>query len=153
MALEKTRLKIEKILKGAQSARTMDRVAKRAAKLIKDRTRRGRGVDGRKLKRLKESTIKNRRRAKGKLSPKTSPEKSNLTFTGQMLDAIRGRGFIRKITIFFRESRRDKKTNSEIAIFNELKGRLFFGLNKKEINKITKNLSRDIRDELRRKLT
>ena len=62
---------------------------------IRTRTRAGYGVDKfgghkSKLKPLKPSTIKARKRAKkkGELSGETSPSKSNLTWTGSMLDNI-----------------------------------------------------------------
>jgi hypothetical protein len=63
-----------------------------AAKLIIARTRRGFGVKKTntrvtRLARLAESTIE-RRRSASSLSGETSPGRSNLTFTGAMLNSI-----------------------------------------------------------------
>lgn len=76
----------------AKSRDELSRVAAEAgAELIRNRTRQGYGIanDGGsiyKLKPLSASYIEYRQRSI--LSPHTSPGKSNLTFTGQLLDSL-----------------------------------------------------------------
>lgn len=116
-------------------------LGKLAIDIIVKRTRRGSGVkrDGgaiRRLKPLKKSYVAQRRRLISKLSRFTSPNKSNLTFTGQMLSSIKVIKTVKTRTgvgsvISPKGRRSDGKTNEEVAVFASL-SRPFFHLAKKE---------------------
>lgn len=108
--------------------------------VIKLRTRQeGEGVQG-KLERLKPSTIQTRERYSENLHPDTSPGTSNLTATGQLLDAIQGKSAGAKVTIDLKKGKRkgelsggrSKLTNQEVRKYVEQNGREFLELSKDE---------------------
>lgn len=144
----------------------LKKIADFAANLIKKRTRLGYGSEDRKkgkLKKLSESykqqragkvafargkygqTYSYKPEEKPKLSTATTPAKSNLTNSGQMLDSIKGRspadGYIQ---IYMDSKRNDGLTNQEVREFSE-KDRPFFELTEAE----RKQISREVREELR----
>lgn len=127
---------VGKAVEGAFTQSQMARDAKFMAKEVRRRTRLGRGVQRTgarsfKLAGLKESTIRSRRRTQnaGELSTDTSPTKSNLTETGQLLDAIDGRSSgPGNAEIFLKEDRTDGALNNDIASFQEDKKRSFMHL-------------------------
>jgi hypothetical protein len=132
-------------------------------KIIRVRTRLGKGVkDGKatRLKALKSSTKKHRERYKGELSPETSPSRSGLTATGQMLESIAGK--ISKATgslrvIFLITGKRTKElsgssptsTNDDIARYAREKGRPFFNLTDSERNGIQRKVAQTIKKAVR----
>lgn len=128
--------------------------AQYGAELIRERTRRGFGVpDGSnaqsRLKPLAESTKKSRRSKKkrGKLSSKTSPGKSNLTDTGQLLDALYGRLNSRRVAeIALKSRRRGGGSNDEVAFFVSAE-RQFLNFSKSELKKLDDFLSDRINQE------
>lgn len=86
---------LKKALEEIESKKSMDDLGKVLVEQIQLRTKLGKGVDkpegkSKRFKPLKDSTKKARRNAarKGKLSGDTSPAKSNLTFSGDMIDSI-----------------------------------------------------------------
>lgn len=104
--LKRFRSNVEKSLQELTSNKTLDLISKKTAEIITRRTRLGSGVEetgARKtpLAKLASSTKKSRsyKRSRGQLSDKTSPNKSNLTETGEMLDSIKGRAINRMIEI------------------------------------------------------
>lgn len=121
---------------------------------IRIRTRLGKGVSGpgaklEKLKPLTPKYVQYRKDNKGDLK-ETTPKRSGLTATGQMLESIKG---TRKGTTFsfFFEGKRSKElggrpsrlTNDEVAGYAG-KLRPFFFLSKPEMN----NLIRKVKDEI-----
>lgn len=162
--LEKKLKKIEEEFgKGNLARDTGDFVAER----IKRRTRLGRGLKG-SLKPLSQS-YKDTRRGKvaffthpagvvvpykpdsrPRLSPNTSPGKSNLTFTGQMLDAIKVISVsIGKVTVGFDPRRSGDLTNKKVAEFVS-KDRPFFGLTREEEAGLKKFISDALRKIVRK---
>ena len=120
---------------------------------IEKRTRLGKGVsDNGKLEKLKKLTSKQYidRRKKSNLSPLTSPGKSNLTFTGQMLSAIKGIRNGTTFTFFFAGTRDDGKTNSQIAQYARENGRHFFALSKSEQNGLQRKISKIIKESIKK---
>lgn len=91
-----------------------------AIRKITVRTRLGYGVEKpgaprKKLKELSQGYIESRLKAKGRLSSMTAPARSNLTFTGQLLDSLKvvvARG---KLSIEPTGSRRDGQSNQDVA--------------------------------------
>lgn len=116
---------------------------------IKKRTRLGKDKDNNSFDSLARSTVKSRTYFKksGKLSGQTTPNKSNQTLTGQMVDAVllsveKTANSIR----FFGgliAGRNDGKTNEEVYKYNVKKGRDFYGLAPFEESKI-KRLIREM---------
>lgn len=172
MALRISLRDLEKKLKNIEDGFTKSKLGKDAgefvAERIRRRTRLGRGLEG-PLKPLSPSykefrrgnlafftteagvvvPVKNPRR-KPKLSPNTSPGKSNLTFTGQMLDAIRVISVsIGKVTVGFAPGRSGKLTNKKVAEYVS-KERPFFGLTKAEEAGLQKFISDALRKIVRK---
>ena len=109
-----------------------------------------------KIKPLKPSTIKYRQylKKKGELSGLTTPKKSNLTMTGQLLDALTGKGLRVAIGIISVKSTRRKDRdlkNSDVAKYVSDQGRPFLNLTSKEIKELAQNIKRDLVKLLRKK--
>ena len=88
------------------------------------------------------------------LSSRTQPGKSNLTFTNQMLESLKGkatRSF--EFRVEPTGTRSDGKTNAEVAAFVESQGRRFLNLSNNELKQLQEILRRDFLDCFRRKLT
>ncbi len=132
----------EKALKEMTSKTNLRVLGEDAKKLIQKRTRLGGGVkrsEGPRvpLKNLSKDYRKQRKRLKkkGKLDRTTTPAKSNLTQTGQMLKDIRAqvkRGFIR---LNFRD-----RFSKQKAKWTQNAGRDFFNLTKAEVRQLRKKL-------------
>jgi hypothetical protein len=134
----------QKIRQNIVSQRRLDPIvqlyAEEAANLIKTRTRRGYGVasDGgpaQRLKKLSPEYVDHRKRTRSALSSETSPGKSNLTYSGQMLDSLYARR--RRIgnwSINLKSQRDDGKTNPQVARYAAIGGRPFLFLSKSELS-------------------
>lgn len=142
--------KIEVKLRLAQ-AKAAKALAETIPEVIKLRTRQeGEGVSGA-LKDLEDSTIKYRERYSDNLHPDTSPRKSNLTSTGQLIDAIQGKSAGSKVKIDIKGGKRkgelsggrSKKTNKEVRKYVEDSGREFLELSNAE-RKEAEELAKDI---------
>ena len=87
--------------------------------------------------RVRRIPTSSRFRSRLKLSPKTTPGKSNLTLTGQLLDSLRGfvtgpgRGEIRPVGL-----RSDGLSNEDVARFVDEAGRPFLHLSDNEIKQL-----------------
>lgn len=81
-----------------------------------------------------------------------SPRRSNLTFTGQMLNALRYEANARGISLFIENSPRrdDPYTNKEIAEFVQEQGRPFFTLTTDELTILIREIEREVRKITRR---
>lgn len=136
-------LKINEGLSKGTSQSKMQELINFLAGEVKKRTRLGYGVDSpganrKGLKALSPNYIKKRRldKKRGRLHPDTTPSKSNLTRTGQMLNSLQGKAQSgRKGIINLKASRNDGKTNPEIAGYNEEKGRKFMNLSNLELKR------------------
>jgi len=92
------------------------------------------------------------------LHPDTSPEKSNLTATGQLLDALRGRAGGGKVTIDIKPTKRKKElngkrsglTNNEVRQYVEDAGREFLKLSPDEKKDVIDLATQLINEELAR---
>lgn len=82
-----------------------------------------------------------------------APNKSNLTLTGQLINSLKGRSNFRKqgITIIPTGTRKDGKTNKEVAEEVAKKGRPFLGLDEKGKQRIIQIVKRDLRRQLKRR--
>lgn len=160
--MDNTQEKLRGILLKVMSQANMAKWMQETADDIKKRTRQGYGVvsDYKPKKPLKALSTRykafRKKNPYSELSDKTAPNKSNLTYSGQMLDALRGdskgpgQG-----TIFLVDTRRKMKnqkrsfTNSDLAIWNAEKGRNFLAVTdleyKRLVQKIEKVLTAAIR--------
>lgn len=124
-------------------------------RMIRVRTRLGYGVEEnegskKKLKSIKETTIEERKRLlkRGELSSETTPSRSNLTRTGELLESITYKiSKINFLTILIpnRKHKDSSATNAEIARYQEESGRTFFKLSSSEINQIKKECVKQIK--------
>lgn len=134
--------------------------AKELAQIIVDfiklRTQQeGEGTRG-KLKALSDSYIEQRRKS-DRLSSDTSPEKSNATATGQMLNALKGSSSGTTAKVVVKDSNRkrelngskSKLNNNEVSKFFEDNGRKFLKLSKEEKNDFIDIATKIIRERLR----
>ena len=140
-----------KIKKAVNDEGLVRQVAEEAKDSVVKRTREGKGVQDtgdapRRLRGLKDKTVKNRRglKRKGQLSRNTSPRKSNLTASGEMLDDVEVLKSSRKsATIGFKkEKNRTKATNVQ------RQGRNFFDLSSDEVEDIVKSIESAIKKSI-----
>jgi hypothetical protein len=172
---------LDKLIPQIKAPENMRKIGEQAAAMIKLRTRLGSGVatngaDKQKLKPLAKSTIEVRkgnlafyRNAKGqsipftpddngakvKLSDQTSPSKSNLTRTGQLLDSegVTKVGY-GTVAIGPHGPRHDSKlSNEQVAEHVTRGGRPFNNLSKVEVKRLQDGIKKQLRDLLKRVLT
>lgn len=82
-----------------------------------------------------------------------SPNKSNLTLTGQLINSLKGRSNFRtqRITVKPTGSRSDGLKNEEVAGDVAKNGRPFLGLDEKGRQRIIQIVKRDLRRQIRRR--
>lgn len=135
--------------------------AKELALLIKElvivRTQgEGKGTNGT-LDSLSESYIDTRERNRKRLSSKTSPSKSNLTATGQMLNALQATSTANKATVSVKKTKRRAEltggksglTNDEVRKYVEDNGREFLKLSPEEKDQLIKVATDIVKEHLR----
>lgn len=141
--------KVQDTIDKALNRRALRNLGEMIADMIRQRTRKGYGVSRfmgpkQRLKRLSPSYIKQRKRMR--LSPFTSPRKSNLTKTGAMLEDLRPRyiqaGRNKSFKISF-----NKGFSKDKAGWAVEKGRPFNNLSKSEFNQVLR-WSRDNLDRV-----
>ena len=145
--LKKFKEDLERAIDELSSAKTLTPIAKQTAEIIRRRTRLGQGVEETGAKKsplapLAASTKASRKKKskQGKLSDKTSPNKSNLTESGEMLDSIAGRAMNRLIEISPTGAR-----NKKLAAYHQLgrsspsamPARKFLNLSAEDIRQLT----------------
>lgn len=130
-------LNIEHLIKNVVNDRLMMQLAKLAVEMIRTRTRLGKGVPElgaaqQSLDKLETQTKTNRRNMKkrGTLSGQTTPAKSNLTATGEMLDSIKFVVEAGKIEVYIAGQR-----NRQVAEYVG-EQRPFFTLSKAEVSRL-----------------
>lgn len=161
---EKMAQALNRALAEVRTPERMMKYGKMAADMIKLRTKLGSGVaaagqEKRKLKPLADSTVEQRERLakKGKLSDMTTPRKSNLTRTGQLLDSMRAHdpdsGTVLVGPSGNRKNEKRGLTNELLGAFVTAAGRAFNNLSKIEIKRMNDTLKREIRAVIRKQLT
>lgn len=137
--------KVSKALEDLVSPQNLKPIANDLAEIIRRRTRLGSGVDssgGKKspLKALKQSTVDSRKskQTRGLLSDKTSPRKSNLTDTAQLLDSLQAKVVSKQIEISPVGNRKDGNlSNAQVGAYVESAGRKFLNLGLEDIKQLT----------------
>jgi hypothetical protein len=137
-------------VKEISNKKNMQLYANFVIRMIQKRTRNGYGVkktgeNATRLAPLRPATIDYRTRYRSDLHSETSPGKSNLTFSGRMLDSIRLKSISRnKIVIGpSGNARKGGLTNEKLAAILERRGknrkaRPFLNLSRSEITKLNK---------------
>ena len=125
--------KLARLINSVGDSATMDKMGKELAQTVKTRTRKGFGVDqtggrSKRLTKLSKPYKKERKglQSRGKLSSETSPTKSNLTKSGELLDSIKGEGKRGEARIYI-DGR--NLNNKKAAQDQEQVGRKFMNLN------------------------
>lgn len=152
--------KLEKSVKEAIDKSALVDVGRFARDIVVKRTRLGYGVDRdfaqkKRLARLSPNYVKRRKMFDG-LSQNTTPTRSNLTLTGQMLDSIESNVKRGIIEIKPTGRRTDGKRNEDIAIYNEQGGRnrpkrIFMRISQLEFKQIVRFYRKTFGDLLRKR--
>lgn len=155
-AVKNFRTKLEITFNSAIGRKTLGPVARFAIDLIVKRTRLGYGVDKNfgiksRLKSLSQR-YKEFRKKYPKLASSTSPGKSNLTLTGQMLNSVK---ILKeqdgKIVIGPSGRRNDGLSNLEVANFQENQGRTFNRISELEYRQVIRFYRKSFGDLLKKK--
>jgi len=116
-----------------------------------DKPKQKRNYDGFRQKKL---AIFKKKKTIMKLGDFFSPARSNLTLTGQMLDALSYELDSTKaqFSVFVKDTKRsgDEKTNKEVAVEVAKEGRPFLGLDQKGLDLIRRKAIADLRRKLKR---
>jgi hypothetical protein len=155
---KKLKALLDKVFAAANMAQWMQETADD----IKKRTRLGYGVEKdyaskEKLKYLSEKYIEYRKKDKhGELSSATSARKSNLTYTGQMLDALRGSSKGKyQGEVWLKDERKPTKNqkrsfgNNDLAVWNAEKGRNFMAISDLEFKRLNQKIEKVLTEEIR----
>ena len=157
------KLVLEEMKKAFSDKKLISEIAQEVVETIRKRTRVGKGLDGNQitnLKRLDDNNIKqqkprryiNFRKTYPKLSSKTTPAKSNLTLTGEMLDdltfKLKGSDILRKVEIAIYEEESRKK-----ARWVTDGGRPFLGLSDNEKKFIIRLLFKKVEERINKNLS
>lgn len=152
MKLKDFRAKLKVVVDGIVDRDILREIGNEAREMVKSRTRKGFGVERElgpqtRLAGISESYKKQRKRLQkqGKLSPETTPGKSNMTKTGELLDTLNLRVNKKSVTV----SAKGKK-NQDKAKYNAKAGRTIFNLSKSENQKIKKLINQKINDDIKK---
>jgi hypothetical protein len=132
------------------STKNMKAIGEDLAEQIRIRTRLGNGLaknggEPTKLKPLSPGYI-NERKTMEELSPLTTPKRSNLTQTGEMLDELIATSpGPKKLTLTFKSE--ESKTKAEA---NAKMGRPFMAISRVQIERLTNSLKKQIKDILKK---
>lgn len=145
---------MQEALRKATQPNEMKKLGEEAAEMIKTRTRLGYGVERSGTKRerldpLAESTkeSKKQKRKRGELSPLTTPSRSNLTDTGELLDSQQVTSVAQvEVTIGPKGRRKDGKTNEEVGSYVTENGRPYNNLSDVEEKRITESLRKRVQN-------
>lgn len=143
--MAKASLELARVIQGVKDGfkippSDMALIGEDMARKIRVRSRLGRDTNNTAFKALSPSYLAYRRKYRGFMSGETSISRSNVTFTGQLLDSMVARsGQANTFVIEFNESRKTNVllknsivTNSEVVASLELGGRKFFGFTRED---------------------
>ena len=128
-----------------------------AIEAIVARTRKGYGVrrtggSQQKLKPLSRSYIEYRKRNRSRLDSTTSPRRSNLTFTGQLLRSMRVKKVTNRRVVWGPNKRRRRGglTNERLGEIVAEQGRPFNFLSKTDIDRLVKVIDKYLQRQMKR---
>lgn len=152
MTFKDLNVKLKALVSGISDDEVLREIGNEARQMIKSRTRNGYGVvednaPATRLPGLSESYKKQRKRLarQGKLSPDTTPNKSNMTKTGELLDTMVVSVKGDTVTV----SPNGKK-NAKKAKYNAEKGRVVYNLSKKENQAIRRIVNEKIKTDIKK---
>lgn len=141
--------------KGDKNKSLLKKMGLAAVDIVVTRTRKGFGVkktggNRKKLKALSKGYIA--RRKMSNLHRTTSPRKSNLTFTGQMLESVKVLRSTKKSSFSIGPSgrRSDGKRNADVGRWVSDQGRPFMNLGRLEIKELSKIMRSQMKDRLQK---
>ena len=152
----------EEIERTVLNSKSMLRLGRITKNIIKDRTKSGLNSHGVKLKKLSDPYV-DRRKFTGVPGQFGAPERSNLTYTGQLLESFDITGSLGTFSVIIPNTERrrppdekgkrfgigkDKLSNSQVAEQVAKNGRPFFSISKDE----GQILAKDVEDNVRRVL-
>ena len=132
-------------IKRALNKGELTAIAKIAISIISKRTRGGFGVkqaggNAERLKKLSSTYVEYRKRSDKLNRGLTTPGKSNLTFTGKLLESLTVKQVnVIQQKVFINGNRRRRaggKTNEDVAGFVSEQGREFLNLSRRELEKV-----------------
>lgn len=135
-------LRLNRSVEEMRSPEIMRAAGEKMADIVKVRTRLGYGVGQNlgtkaKLKALSEKYIKYRKDHSKDLYSETRSGKSNLTFTGEMLNSIKVvDAKVGGVSITPTGMRADKKDNEDLAKWNTKRGRPFLYISSSEVKQL-----------------
>ena len=150
--------RLDKQVKGSINNRVLKEIGRLATDIIKKRTRNGFGVaqpgrNARRLKGLSAGYVAFRKASSRLNSGLTTPGKSNLTFTGALLDSlrvVRVDKSRREININANNRRRPGGvTNKDVAEFVTDQGRAFLNLSRRETELVARRFNRSFRQQFK----
>lgn len=131
----------------------MTPIAKEMADTVRIRAQLGGSVEStgkakKPFKKLSPDYVEQRKKFKG-LSNKTTPRKSNITRTGQLIESLRGEPKSNGFDIIAEGGRDDSDlTNSQVAKYVADQGRPFLDLSDKELKQLTRLIEESLADEI-----
>lgn len=143
---------VNNALKTFTSGSKIKKYADQSVDIIYKRTKSGKGVTDdqsnaasiKSLKTLSPGYKEQRKTRKGKKGDFFSPNRSNLTLTGQMLDSIKSKVSDGKITVSLSGTRDDGQTNKEVGEFVSENGRPFLNLAVEEKQILLRKIETDL---------
>lgn len=157
--LDKVKKRLFFAIKRALNRKELTEIGRLAIAMISKRTRKGYGVakaggPQTNLKKLSPAYVLFRKKSRKLNTALTSPGKSNLTFTGQLIDSLLVREVdVEDQKVFINANRRRRKggqTNEEVAEFVSRQGREFLNLSKSELFKIAKAFDNSLTTNVKR---
>ena len=147
--LTKILAKIKGAIENKFSAREMQKIGEFVAAEIRERSRRGYGVSRlggpeEQFEPLSERYIAQRRRMK--LSPFTSPTRSNITRSGRLLAGLRYTTAKNRVRIVPTGKSREGVSNADIAYYLTEQGRPFLTLSKCQLGRLVESINKRISD-------
>lgn len=144
-------LKLNSLFEDSFKKDALSAAATKAAELVKTRTRKGFGVANeggpqKRLKPLSPKYIEKRKKlaARGQLSPETSPARSNLTKTGDMLNDIKTSVGTNEARVYIDSAKNVTKAE------NVQKDRPFMNLSASEKKEIVKIINEKIKMDIKK---
>jgi hypothetical protein len=139
----------------AVSAKATKAVGEKAVEIVRRRTRLGYGATENFGQRSRLKPLSSKyvafRSTFSELYSQTTPKRSNLTLTGQMLDSLRVISSVRgAVVIGPKGARDDEKTNEEIAGYVSEQGRPFLFVTTLEFNQLFRFYRQTFTDLLKR---
>jgi len=135
-------------------ARILKQIEEFSVKRIKSFTRSGKSLplERQPLAKLSEKYVQKRENYPSN-AQLFKPKKSNLTYSGQLLESLNSRSNykLQSVRVFVSGTRDDGKLNTDVAEWVRLGGRPFLGLDTKGKDRIAEIIIRDFRRRIKKK--